>query len=61
MTYHPVGPIYDDGLRASASFDDDVWELYHVAEDVSEVHDRAADSGEGGRARVAVVGGSETQ
>ena len=32
-----------DGLRASALFDDDVWELYHVAEDVSEVHDRAAE------------------
>ena len=43
VTYHPVGPIYDDGLRASAPFDDDVWELYHVAEDVSEVHDRAAE------------------
>jgi arylsulfatase len=41
VTYHPVGPIYDDGLRASAPFDEDVWELYHVAEDVSEVHDLA--------------------
>ena len=43
VTYHPVGPLYDDGLRANAPFDDDVWELYHVAEDVSEVHDRAAE------------------
>jgi arylsulfatase len=43
VTYHPVGPVYDDGLRASAPFDDDVWELYHVAEDISEVHDRAAE------------------
>ena len=43
MTYHPVGPIYDDGLRANAPWDDDVWELYHVAEDVSESHDRAAE------------------
>ena len=43
VTYHPVGPVYDDGLRASAPLDDDVWELYHVAEDVSEVHDRAAE------------------
>ena len=42
VTYHPVGPIYDDGLSNSAPFDDDVWELYHVAEDVSEAHDRAA-------------------
>ena len=36
VTYHPVGPIYDDGLRSNAPWDDDVWELYHVAEDVSE-------------------------
>ncbi len=43
VTYHPVGPIYDDGLRASASFDDDVWELYHVDEDVSEVNDLAGE------------------
>ncbi len=43
VAYHPVGPIYDDGLRASAPFGDDVWELYHVAEDVSEAHDLAAD------------------
>ena len=41
VTYHPVGPIYDDGLRASAPFDDDVWELYHVEEDVSEYNDLA--------------------
>jgi arylsulfatase len=41
VTYHPVGPIYGEGLRASAPFDDDVWELYHVAEDISEVYDRA--------------------
>ena len=43
VTYHPVGPIYDDGLRSNAPFDDDVWELYHVAEDVSEAHDRAGE------------------
>jgi arylsulfatase A-like enzyme len=43
VTYHPVGPIYDDGLRPNAPFDEDIWELYHVAEDVSEVNDRAAD------------------
>ena len=36
VTFHPVGPIYDDGLNPNASFDDDVWELYHVAEDLSE-------------------------
>ncbi|HSZ38219.1 MAG TPA: arylsulfatase [Acidimicrobiales bacterium] len=43
VAFHPVGPLYDDGLRSNAPFDDDVWELYHVAEDVSEVHDRAAE------------------
>ena len=43
VTFHPVGPLYDDGLSPNAPFDDDVWELYHVAEDISEVHDRAAE------------------
>ncbi|HUC06214.1 MAG TPA: arylsulfatase [Acidimicrobiales bacterium] len=43
VTYHPVGPLYGEGLRASAPFDDDVWELYHVAEDVSEVRDLAGE------------------
>ncbi len=43
VTYHPVGPIYGDGLSVSAPWDDDVWELYHVAEDVSEARDRAAE------------------
>ena len=43
VAYHPVGPIYDDGLSANAPFGDDVWELYHVAEDVSEAHDLAAE------------------
>ena len=42
MTFHPVGPVYDDGLNPNASFDDDVWELYHVAEDLSETEDLAA-------------------
>ncbi len=43
VTYHPVGPIYDDGLRSNAPWDDDVWELYHVAQDVSESRDRAGE------------------
>jgi arylsulfatase A-like enzyme len=43
VTYHPVGPIYGDGLNPNAPFDDDVWELYHVAEDVSETVDLAAE------------------
>ncbi|HVB94708.1 MAG TPA: arylsulfatase, partial [Acidimicrobiales bacterium] len=43
VTFHPVGPLYDDGLDPNASFEDDVWELYHVAEDISESRDRAGD------------------
>jgi Sulfatase len=43
VTFHPVGPMYNDGLSPNASFDDDVWELYHVAEDLSETVDRARD------------------
>ena len=42
VTFHPVGPLYGDGLDPNAPFDDDVWELYHVAEDLSESHDLAA-------------------
>ena len=42
VTFHPVGPMYDDGLNPNAPFDDDVWELYHVAEDLSEINDLAA-------------------
>ncbi len=56
-TFHPVGPLYGDGLDPNARFDDDVWELYHVAEDVSETHDLACRAprqvGRTGRALVA--------
>ena len=63
VAFHPVGPLYDDGLSSNAPFDDDVWELYHVAEDVSEVHDLAAEYPEkvvssvgcGGRRHVATT------
>ena len=41
VTFHPIGPMYDDGLNPNAPFDDDVWELYHVAEDLSETADLA--------------------
>jgi arylsulfatase len=34
--------MYDDGLDPDAPFEDDVWELYHVAEDLSECDDLAA-------------------
>jgi len=41
VTFKPIGPMYDDGLSEDAPFDDDVWELYHVANDVSETVDLA--------------------
>jgi arylsulfatase A-like enzyme len=41
VTYHPgVFTVYD-GTDVTQPFDDDVWELYHVAEDFAEVHDLA--------------------
>jgi arylsulfatase A-like enzyme len=40
VAFHPVGPLYDD-QDPNASFDDDAWELYHVAEDLSESLDLA--------------------
>jgi arylsulfatase len=42
VTFHPVGPLYDD-QNPNDSFDDDVWELYHVAEDLSESRDLAGE------------------
>ncbi|MDQ1448283.1 MAG: hypothetical protein QOC79_1254, partial [Actinomycetota bacterium] len=39
VTFHALGNMYDDGLDANAPFDDDVWELYHVADDLSETQD----------------------
>ena len=41
VTFHPVGPLYDD-QDPNAPFGEDVWELYHVAEDLSETRDLAA-------------------
>ena len=41
VTFHPMGGMYDDGLDPDAPFDDDVWELYHVAVDPSEHDDLA--------------------
>lgn len=43
VTFKSVGPLYDDGLDPNAPFDEDVWELYHVAEDPSETNDLAAE------------------
>jgi arylsulfatase A-like enzyme len=42
VTFHAVGPLYGDGLDPNAPFDEDVWELYHVAEDISETEDLAS-------------------
>lgn len=42
VTYHPIGPLYDDGLDPDAPFDDDAWELYDQRVDLSEVSDLAA-------------------
>jgi arylsulfatase len=42
VTFHALGNMYDDGLDADAPFDDDVWELYNVANDLSESIDLAA-------------------
>ena len=41
VTFHPVGPLYDD-QDPNARFEDDAWELYHVAADLSETNDLAA-------------------
>ncbi|MEY2438021.1 MAG: hypothetical protein QOF97_2857, partial [Acidimicrobiaceae bacterium] len=42
VTFKPLGMMYDDGLDPDAPFEDDVWELFNVAEDPSECHDLAA-------------------
>jgi len=70
VQYYEMGGhrgIHCDGWKAvtrhemGRSFDDDVWELYHVAVDRSETNNLAA-SGAGSAARVdrTVVGGSRT-
>ncbi len=43
VTFKPLGPITADTTPNTfmAPFDEDVWELYHVAVDPSEVHDLA--------------------
>jgi arylsulfatase A-like enzyme len=44
VVFHPPAPMVYDGTDAGRrSFDDDIWELYHVAEDFSECHDVAAE------------------
>ncbi len=40
VTFKALG-MYDDWAQVEAPFEDDVWELYHVAEDLSETRDLA--------------------
>jgi arylsulfatase len=42
VVFHPPAFIAYDGSDTTKTFDEDVWELYHVEEDFSEVHDLAA-------------------
>jgi arylsulfatase len=41
VAFHPIAPLYDD-QDPNASFDDDVWELFDVRDDLSETRDLAA-------------------
>jgi arylsulfatase A-like enzyme len=41
VVFHPTPFIAYDGTDVSKPFDQDIWELYHVAEDFSEVDDLA--------------------
>lgn len=41
VVFHPTPFIAYDGTDVSGPFDDDIWELYHVAEDFSETRDLA--------------------
>ena len=44
VVYHPpMMACYDGSDAWKRSFDDDIWELYHVADDFSECHDVAAE------------------
>src|SRR5205823_13054396 len=43
VTFKPLGPMYDDGLDPDAPFEDDIWELYRVADDLTETVDLAAE------------------
>jgi len=41
VTFKPLGPMYNDGLDPDAPFEDDVWELFRVADDLSECNNVA--------------------
>jgi arylsulfatase len=42
VVFHPPALMAYDGSDARRSFDEDIWELYHVTDDFSECHDIAA-------------------
>src|SRR5207253_7250945 len=42
VTFKPLGRMYDDGIDPDAPFEDDAWELYRVATDLTECDDLAA-------------------
>ena len=46
VTFKPLGHMYDDGLDPDAPFADDVWELYRVADDLSECQNLASEQPE---------------
>jgi len=43
VVFHPPAMMAYDGSDATRSFDDDIWELYNVADDFSECRDVAAE------------------
>jgi arylsulfatase len=42
VTFHPFVDLYGEGRDPDASFDDDQWELYNVADDPAETRDLAS-------------------
>jgi arylsulfatase len=46
VAWKALGPLYSPDDDPDMPFEDDVWELFHVAEDFSESHDLAADEPE---------------
>jgi arylsulfatase A-like enzyme len=43
VTFHPFIDLYGEGRDPDAPYDEDVWELYHVAVDPAETEDLAAE------------------
>jgi arylsulfatase A-like enzyme len=41
VTFHPFIDMYQEGRDPDLSYEDDIWELYHVSVDPSETEDRA--------------------